>query len=72
VEGETAKGVLVSDNFRLVKDDDSTMVKEFPFLLVNYWTQSQFEKVEGVIGLSKTYFSLTGERSGPEFLEQMF
>lgn len=38
IESEMAQGVLVSDTFWVNKDDDSTMVKEFPFLLVNQWT----------------------------------
>jgi len=38
VEGETAQGVLVSDNFWLDKNDDATKIKAFPILLVNYWT----------------------------------
>jgi len=64
--------VLVSDNIRLEKDNDKMEVKEFPFLLVNSWKQSSYENVNGVIGLSKTHYTPTGERSGPEFLEAMF
>ena len=47
-------------------------MKEFPFLLVNYWTQSVFENVEGVIGLSKSYFSVDGNNSGPALLNALF
>ena len=38
IEGATAKGVLVSDTFWITKGDDSTSVREFPFVLVNEWS----------------------------------
>lgn len=42
-ENEVAKGVLVSDTFRINKDDESTTLKEYPFLLVSEWQQDKFE-----------------------------
>jgi len=72
IEGEEVNGVLVSDNVRLEKGNDDLQVKEFPFLLVNSWKQSESQNVNGVIGLSKSHYTSTGERSGPEFLESLF
>jgi len=72
IEGEEAKGVLVSDDIRLEKGVDAPAIKEFPFLLVNQWTQSQFEKTDGVIGLSKTYYSANAQQSSSQLLTQMF
>lgn len=62
----------MSDDVRLEQGVDAPVIKEFPFMLVNAWTQSQFEKTDGVIGLSKTYFSANGQQSGPQLLTQMF
>lgn len=72
IEGATAKGVLVSDTFWVNKDDESTSVKEFPFILVNEWTQTRFETTQAVIGLSKTYYAANGESSGPSFLNFLY
>jgi hypothetical protein len=41
-------------------------------LLVNYWTQSIFENIDGVIGLAKSYYSLDGSDSGSSFLNSLF
>ena len=71
IENESAKGVLVHDNVRL-QPEDETFIKEFPFLLVNYWTQSVFENVDGVIGLSKSYFDVNGNNSGPALLNALY
>ena len=38
LEGVKVKGVLVSDNFWLDKENDDTIIKEYPFMLVNYWS----------------------------------
>lgn len=67
----TAKGVLVYDDVRMQKDSGD-IVKEFPFMLVNYWTQTTIENVEGVIGLSKSYFTVDGNNSGPALLDALF
>jgi hypothetical protein len=72
VEGEEVKGVLVSDNVNLDNTPDSPTVKSFPFLLVNSWPQNTFELVDGVIGLSKTFYGTNGQKSGPEFLTSLF
>lgn len=42
LEGTKVKGVLVADNFWLDKENDATKLKEYPFMLVNYWSQNQF------------------------------
>ena len=69
IEGKTAKGVLVSDDIWVDKNDDSTKVKEFPFLLISEWDESDFyQTTQGVIGLSKTYYGPDGSSSGPSFL----
>lgn len=54
-----AKGVLVYDDVRLDKDAEQ-YVHEFPFLLVNTWEQNSFQKVDGIIGLSRSYYSADG------------
>lgn len=72
VEDAIAKGVLVSDTFWLSRGDSSPAVKEFPFLLVNEWTQTKYETTQGVIGLSKTYFGQNGQSSGPAFLNFLY
>jgi len=71
IEGDTASGVLVHDSIRLQRDSDN-VVKEFPFILVNQWTQNRFEKVDGVMGLTKSYVSTTGDNSGSTLLEALF
>ena len=71
IEGDTATGVLVHDQVRVDKDSQK-YVKEFPFLLVNKWTQNRFEKIDGVIGLSKTYISEDGNNSVPSLLESLY
>ena len=68
---EIAKGVLVYDDLKTEKGSADT-IKEFPFLLVNNWTQSVFENVDGVIGLSKSYFTVDGNNSGPALLNSLF
>lgn len=64
--------MLVSDNFWINKDDQTTEVKEFPFLLVNEWSQNKYETSQGVIGLSKTYYSDNGQSSGPSFINFLY
>tara|TARA_B110000285_G_C14950482_1_gene526531 strand:- start:201 stop:380 length:180 start_codon:yes stop_codon:yes gene_type:complete len=39
---------------------------------VNYWTQSIFENIDGVIGLSKSFYSLDGNDSGSSFMSSLF
>ena len=70
IEGEKAKGVLVHDSIRLHKD--SHELKEFPFLLINSWTENRFERVDGVIGLSRSYYSTDGSNSGPALLDALY
>ena len=40
--------------------------------MVNHWKQNQFEHVDGMIGLSKSYYTLDGENSGSAFLEGLY
>lgn len=63
---------MVSDDFWINPDEEKTCVKEFPFLLVNQWTQTKFETTQGVIGLSKTYYGTTGQSSGPNFINFLY
>lgn len=72
IEGGVAKGVLVSDDIYLDKDDDKSAVKEFPFLLVNQWEQNKFETTQGILGLSKTFYKQSGESTGPAFLNFLY
>ena len=71
INDEEAKGVLAHDDLKLEKDGLQT-IREFPFVLVNYWTQSIFENIDGVIGLSKSYYSLDGNDSGSSFMSSLF
>lgn len=47
-------------------------IKQFPFLLVNEWQQSPFEKVDGVIGLSREYITVNGNNSGSQLLDALY
>lgn len=71
-EGEQAKGALISDTVQLFKDDNSTFIKEYPFMLISEWTQDKYEQTQGVVGLSRTYYSTNGLSSGPTFLNSLF
>jgi hypothetical protein len=72
IEGQVAKGVLVSDDIWLDKESDDSRIKEFPFLLVNQWEQNKFETTQGVLGLSKTFYKQSGESTGPAFLNFLY
>jgi len=66
-----AKGVLVYDDVKLDKDAEQS-IHEFPFLLVNSWEQNNFQKVDGIIGLSRSYFTADGQNSGPALLSALY
>jgi hypothetical protein len=51
---------------------DGEPIKDFPFLLAGKWTQNRFEKLDGLIGLSKSYYSTKGENSAPTFLDSLY
>lgn len=71
IEGEVAEGVIVEDNVRL-HPDEHIAVKEFPFLLVNKWKQTTWERIDGIVGLSRSYVSTEGKSSGSAFLESLY
>jgi hypothetical protein len=56
LEATEAEGVLVYDDLLFGEQH----IKQYPFLLVKSWQQSKFQQVDGVIGLSKTYWSTEG------------
>lgn len=66
-----AQGILVYDDVKLTKDSDQ-MIHEFPFLLVNKWNQTTFEKDDGIIGLSRTYWTIDGHNSGSTLLNSLY
>jgi len=71
LEKSTAEGQIVEDNLRLRADSES-VIKQFPFLLVNKWSPSDVQEVDGVIGLSRSYVSTDGQGSGSAFLEALY
>lgn len=70
IGGYLAQGVLVQDD--LLVASASYAIKQFPFLLVNEWQQGVFERVDGVIGLSRDYISTNGSNSGSQFLDSLY
>lgn len=71
IGGSMAEGVLVQDDLKLDKDSGFT-ARQFPFLLANEWKQSVFEKVDGVIGLSRQYLTADGSNSGSALLDALY
>lgn len=71
VGGYLAQGVLVQDDLKVSKNSSYT-IKQFPFLLVNEWQQGVFERVDGVLGLSRDFISTNGSNSGSQFLDSLF
>ena len=41
-------------------------------MLVNYWSQNQFQTTDGIIGLSLTYYGAGGSSSGPTIISNLF
>ena len=71
IGGYIAQGILAQDDLKPFQDNNFTM-RQFPFLLVNEWQQSPFEKVDGVIGLSRDYVTAEGDNSGSQFLNTLY
>lgn len=71
IGGYIAQGVLVQDDLKLDTKSNFSL-KQFPFLLVNEWQQSPFEKVDGVIGLSRQYLTVDGNNSGSQLVDTLY
>jgi len=71
IGGESAEGLLVMDDMKFSENSNYTL-KQFPFLLVNKWQQSVFEKVDGIMGLSRQYITTNGHNSGSQLLDSLY
>lgn len=72
IENAKAKGILVYDDIKLEKGEDKPFVKQFPFMLTNQITNGTIEHIDGLIGLSKSYFMLNGQYRGSAFLNSLY
>lgn len=71
MESYSAEGVIVEDNVRLYPNA-SSIVKQFPFLLVSKWSEDPLAQVDGVIGLSRSFVTTDGQNSNSAFVESLF
>jgi hypothetical protein len=48
------------------------MIKGFPFLLANKWSDDTLQQVDGVIGLSRSFITTDGQNSNSAFLDALY